>query len=129
MSQNDLIKFNPRKSKSFFEVFMPYCIERPRNTGDSYLVLNRRYKPVGTLGFWSSGDVEPIRVKIPELESVLPKVATSYNAWPRFCHLYGYTCQVTDYIKGFEAYVKRLKVLSRLKVITSTGETLLFGEY
>ncbi len=103
---------------SFRGVFLPYCLLRQDD--GSYVVCNRRYKPVGnTASEWV--DYEPaVRVRIKGLTAA---VATKLDHAGRDdldrIYLYNDGCIPTDSAANWQAYSVRLAKLAGLKIETA----------
>ena len=102
--------------REFLWTLLPYCLDRQDD--GSYAVLNRSYKPVG---FNTSERVDysahPVCVK---LRGLGPAIARRLS-----CHghddldriyLYHDGCVPTRSPDAMESYLKRLRILARLKV-------------
>lgn len=100
----------------FRKVFLPYCLIRQAN--GSYVVANRRYKPVGMT---NTGLVDyaahPVRVKFKRLTKVTAR-NLSYNGSEDLerISLYDDGCIPTDSAANWTAYSKRLQILAALRV-------------
>lgn len=96
---------------------LPYCVERLKNR--TYVVLNRKYKPVGfSMNNWITYEEHPITflpcASSEELIKSLSWDQTSSNAEKIF--LYADHCKPTDSDKNWSAYSNRLRHLANLKV-------------
>lgn len=97
-------------------VFLPRVLLRQAD--GSYVVCNRRYKPVGlTITEHVDYAQYPVRVKIRGLTKATARLL-SFNGSDnlQLVALYDDTCVPTDSAQNWAAYSARLERLSRLKV-------------
>lgn len=93
----------------------PYCVQRLDD--GRYILLNRRYKPLG----WPGGehvdyDAHPSAAKIRITAATARKL--SYESSPAIDRIYLYNdgCVPTRSAANMRAYLERLAVLMKLKV-------------
>lgn len=95
-------------------IYLPYALERIAD--GRYVVLNRRYKPLGTTapGFV---DYAPHAVHLVGL-SAATAAKLSWNGAPdlEIIWLYNDGCLPTDSPAHWDAYQRRLEVLAHLRV-------------
>jgi hypothetical protein len=103
-------------SADFRQVFLPYCLNRIE--GNKYVVLNRRYHPVGFLARDGEGlEKLPVEVELPEMT---PELAASLS-WKRDpsmdkIYLYNDGSSPKKDAEMLLMYVERLKLMMRLTV-------------
>lgn len=101
-------------TEEFRRVFLPYCIERVE--GHGHVVLNRLYKPLGQ----RSGehvDYAPHAVKFIGLTPAkAEQISHARSAGTDRIHLYADASAPTKSPEDWDAYQKRLKVLSALEI-------------
>lgn len=105
----------------FRQVFLPYCLLRQAD--GSYVVCNRRYKPLGlTLTDHVIYEAHPVRVRF---KGLTPKRAAkiSYRGSEDLDRIYLYNdgCIPTDSAADWAAYSERLRLLAKLKVERTEG--------
>lgn len=95
--------------------FMPYCIQRLKD--GRYIVLNRRYKPLGVqTRVWVDYDTHPsaARMKITKAKAV--KMSWKGSDDLAEIHLYNDGCIPTGSTEHLTAYAKRLLVFMNLVI-------------
>lgn len=101
----------------FRKLFFPYCLERQAD--GAYLVLNRRYLPVGCTGSqWVEHEGFAVRFKFKRALTAAQVVALSFdrNPAPERIYLYGDGCAPTSSAAAWLAYSQRLARLARYQV-------------
>lgn len=102
---------------SFRWVFLPYCLLRQDD--GSYVVTNRRYKPVGMV---TTAHVDymahPVRVKFKRLTAATArKLDYAGRDDLERIYLYNDGCLPTDSQAHWQAYSARLQILAKLQVV------------
>lgn len=103
----------------FRQVFFIYCLQRQED--ESYVALNRRYKPVGlTSTEWVEYESFPVRFRFKRALSKLQIEALSYkrDPSPECIYLYGDGCVPTSSPSAWAAYAARLERLAGFAVMT-----------
>jgi hypothetical protein len=100
----------------FRSVFLPYCLDRQPD--GKYVVLNRKYKPVG---FLTKDHIEysdyPICVKFKGLgEVTAAKISFNGDSNMDRIYLYNDGCIPTNSSEYMDDYLRRLEVLAKLAV-------------
>jgi hypothetical protein len=100
----------------FRSVFLPYCLDRQPD--GRYVVLNRKYKPVG---FLTKDHIEysdyPVCVKFKGLgEVTAAKISFNGDSNVNRIYLYNDGCIPTNSSEYMADYLKRLEILSKLTV-------------
>lgn len=103
-------------AEELFKQFFPYCIQRLKSGG--WIVLNRRYKPLGQPGHaWVDYESHPSAVKFARMS-----IATARKlSWkpipddkvPETIHLYKGSLTPDD--PGMSEYLERLARLAKIK--------------
>lgn len=94
--------------------FFPYCIQRLKD--GRYILLNRRYKPLGWPGTdWVDYDAHPSAVKIRVSAATAMKLSWKGSGDAEVIHLYNDGCIPTASAAHMLAYLERLAVLMKLK--------------
>lgn len=104
-------------TSSFRWVFLPYCLIQQAD--GSYVVVNRRYKPVGlTQTDFVRYEDFPVAVRFARKLSAAQIRAISYSGDtdPGRIYLYNDGCIPTDSDANWTAYSKRLQRLADLKL-------------
>lgn len=94
-------------------VFLPYCLQLQDD--GMYLVLNRRYKPVGiTRTDWVDYGEYPVRVRFKrKLSAAQVKALSARGSEDATCiYLYNDGCIPTDSAAHWQAYSARLQRLA-----------------
>lgn len=102
--------------ENFRTAFMPYCLQR--RADGNYVVLNRNYKPVGTVTTdWVRYEDFPA-IKGRHITAALA-AKLSHKASRDLDHIYLYDdgCIPTNSTKAMDSYLRRLSLLAKLKVI------------
>lgn len=97
----------------FRQVFLPYCLQRQED--GSYVVLNRRYKPVGiTRTDWVDYAQYPVSVKLKRALSAAQIAALDCEGRTNLDRIYLYNdgCVPTDGAAHWGAYSDRLRRLA-----------------
>lgn len=106
-------------------IYFPYCLQELKDK--SWVVLNRNYKPVGsgTTEFVEYEDVIQDRMRIARITPAQAK-KISYKGeidgtvtGDRTIYLYNDGCIPTSSEKDMAAYLKRLAVLMKLKLVAN----------
>ena len=102
---------------NFNAVYMPYCLQKQED--GRYAVLNREYKPVGFITRECiKYDDYPVCAEIvgigPAMARKLSYKGSEDTDW---IHLYNDGCNPCDGAGEMEAYLKKLELLSRLKLV------------
>jgi|SRR5690606_18048821 len=94
---------------------MPYCLQKqPDNT---WVILNREYKPLGFLGGLHNYGDYPIAMNIQGLTArVADKISCNPNPDPNCIYLYNDGCVPTHSDDNMADYLRRLAVLGPLKL-------------
>lgn len=96
-------------------IFLPYCIKRL--TDGRYIILNRRYKPLGTFtNEYIVYETHPSAAHIDITESIAKKLSHDHSDDMNVIQLYSDACIPTDSDKHLRAYSDRLAVLMQLGV-------------
>jgi hypothetical protein len=96
-------------------IFLPYCIKRL--TDGRYIILNRRYKPLGTLtNDYVIYETHPSAAHIDITKSIAKKLAHDNSDDINDIYLYSDGCIPTNSDKHLRAYSERLAVLMQLGV-------------
>lgn len=100
----------------FRSVFLPYCLDRQPD--GRYVVLNRKYKPVG---FLTKDHIEysdyPICVKFKGLgEVTAAKISFNGDSNMDRIYLYNDGCIPTNSSEYMADYLRRLEILAKLAV-------------
>jgi hypothetical protein len=100
----------------FRSVFLPYCLDRQPD--GRYVVLNRKYKPVG---FLTKDHIEysdyPICVKFKGLgEITAAKISFNGDSNMDRIYLYNDGCIPTNSSEYMADYLRRLEILAKLAV-------------
>ena len=102
----------------FRQVFLPYCLMR---LGDgSYVVLNRRYKPVGiSVTDWVDYETYPVKVRFKRALSAaqIARLDCKGRADGDRIYLYNDGCVPTHSHADWQAYSERLERLAAYKVL------------
>jgi len=98
------------------QLLFPYCLQR-RDAGQ-YVVLNRRYKPVGfTTGDWVTYEDYPVLLKLKGLgPATAAKLSWDGSSDLDRIYLYNDGCIPTDSAAHWTDYAARLKLLAKLHV-------------
>lgn len=97
-------------------LFLPYCLMRQDD--GSYVVTNRRYKPIGiTRADWVSYEEYPVRVRFKRLTVATAKALdhAGRDSLERI-YLYNDGCIPTESDANWTAYSRRLQRLAGLQV-------------
>ena len=93
----------------------PYCVQRLKN--GRYIVLNRRYKPLGVLSNeFVDYESHPSSVSIRMTKATAMKLSWKGSDNVDVIHLYNDGCIPTNGAAHMTAYTKRLAVLMSIKV-------------
>jgi hypothetical protein len=100
----------------FRSVFLPYCLDRQPD--GRYVVLNRKYKPVG---FLTKDHIEysdyPVCVKFKGLgEVTAAKISFNGDSNMDRIYLYNDGCIPTNSSQYMADYLRRLEILAKLTV-------------
>lgn len=100
----------------FRSVCLPYCLKKIEN--EKYVVLNREYKP---LGFKTREHIVyedyPIMIRFKRLTSeMIRKISCDGNPDKKEIFLYNDGCIPTVSQENMNNYLKRLELLSKLKL-------------
>lgn len=99
---------------------LPYCLHK--SSDGRWLVLNRNYKPLGTLSQeWVDYDTHPARLKLhPRTVAAIAKAATNVISDkagnPEVIYFYDDGCIPTDSTPNWNAYSKQLSRVMHAKV-------------
>ncbi|MFA7278620.1 MAG: hypothetical protein WC100_00830 [Sterolibacterium sp.] len=95
----------------------PYCLQRLKD--GRYIILNRRYKPIGNQGTnWVDYETDPTVVKIRMTKATAKKLSWKGSEDVEVIHLYNDGCIPTNGAAHMTAYCKRLAILMALKIKT-----------
>jgi hypothetical protein len=95
-------------------IFLPYCLQRLAD--GRYIILNRRYKPLGVQSTeWVTYETHPSVIHLPITSSIAKKMSWSGSEDTNAIYLYNDGCVPTDEAKHMRAYSDRLEVLMKLK--------------
>jgi hypothetical protein len=101
---------------TFRELFLPYCLDRQAD--GRYAVLNRRYKPVGTMTD-SRERVEytdPYLVTLRDMtEDACTALSVDGSQDPARIYLYNDRSAPTTSPEAWQAYSARLELLARMR--------------
>lgn len=95
-------------------VFLPYCLARQDD--GSYVVCNRRYKPVGiTRTDWVDYNEYPVRVRFKRTlsDAQIAKLDAKGRIDPACIYLYTDACVPTASAQAWADYSDRLQRLAR----------------
>lgn len=102
---------------NFQYAHLPYCLQKQKD--GSYIALNREYKPIG---FYTDEHVDyglyPIAVKFKGL-TAKTAARVSYKNSPNLeaIYLYNDSCVPHFSKKDMAAYLDRLAILAKLKIV------------
>jgi hypothetical protein len=101
-------------STDFLAVFFPYCIEKQRD--DSWVVLNRQYKPVGfNTSEYISYEKFPVFAKLKGIGlTVAKKLSYSGEVSGDRIYLYNDGCVPSHSKENITAYLEKLAILAKL---------------
>ena len=107
-------------STDFRAVYFPYCIEK--QSDGTWVVLNRQYKPVG---FNTSDFIEyenyPVSAKLNGIgPGICKKLSYTGQVEGDRVYLYNDGCNPTNSKADMEAYLKKLEILAKLKLVRET---------
>lgn len=105
------------EASEFRQVFLPYCLQRQED--GTYVVLNRRYKPVGiTRTDWVDYAEYPVRVKFKRaLSAAQVAFLDCKGRTDADCiYLYNDGCIPTENAAAWSAYSDRLQRLAAYQV-------------
>lgn len=102
-------------NESLRRAFFPYCLDRQGN--GTYVLLNRRYKPVGiTLTSWVRYDDFPVAVRLRGMRpSVAAKLSVHGDPDVNRIYLYDDATNPEGSAANTRAYMERLAYLMELK--------------
>ncbi len=100
----------------FRTIYFPYCLQQQKD--NKFVVLNRKYKP---LGFFTSeflnNEEFPVLVEFHGLtEKIVMELAVDGSTNKENIYLYNDECVPTNDKKSMEKYLKKLELLSKLKI-------------
>lgn len=100
---------------NFSALFLPYCLQK--QSDGRYVVLNRRYKP---LGFNTLKHIDyeeyPICVKLKEIDSkIAANLSWNGDSNTDSIYLYNDGCIPTNSYENMKNYLKRLEILAKIK--------------
>lgn len=103
------------------EVFLPYCLLRQAD--GSYVVCNRRYKPLGmTVKDWVDYEALPVRIRFKRLTAVTARNLSWCGSEDlERIYLYNDGTVPTDSAANWKAYSARLEILAGLKAEVPEG--------
>ena len=103
-------------STDFRAVYFPYCIEKLPD--DSWVVLNRRYKPVGfNTSDFISYEQYPVSAKLKGIgPAVAKKLSYSNETSGDRIYLYNDGCVPTHSKANMDSYLKKLEILAKLSL-------------
>lgn len=94
--------------------FLPYCIQRLAD--GRYIVLNRRYKPVGSFtSNWVVYEDDPSACNLDITPAVAKRLSWNGSEDTDVIHLYADGCLPEDFPEHLQAYAARLQVFMTLK--------------
>jgi hypothetical protein len=98
----------------FRAVYFPYCIEK--QSDDSWVVLNRQYKPVGfNTSEFIKYEEYPVSAKLSGISpGVMKKLSYSGSAEGGRVYLYNDECNPVNSKQDMDAYLKKLVILAKL---------------
>jgi hypothetical protein len=103
-------------------LYFPYCLQRRKDK--LWVILNRNYKPVGTLNDeWSDYDALPANMCIKNVSGAqAKKLSYSGDSDNSHCiYLYNDGCVPTNSQADMDAYLVRVAVLMKLKTSNANG--------
>lgn len=96
-------------------IFLPYCLKRLED--GRYIILNRRYKPLGVGGNeWVVYETHPSAGNIKITPAIARKLSWKGSDDVDFIHLYSDSCIPADSDVHLRSYSERLSVLMQLGV-------------
>jgi hypothetical protein len=96
-------------------VFLPYCLQRLAD--GRYIVLNRRYKPLGVqTREWVDYDTHPSAARMKITAATARKLSWKSSDDVAVIHLYNDGCVPDAGADHLDAYAKRLAVFMKLPV-------------
>lgn len=99
----------------FRAVFLPYCLERQKD--GRYVVLNRRYKPLGFMtSDWVDYGKQPIAAKLRLPKNLIAKLSCNTPADPAKFWLYNDDSIPTRSAANMRAYQAKIALLAKLKI-------------
>lgn len=107
----------------FRQVFLPYCLIRTAE--GEYVVVNRRYKPVGlTLDTFVNYDDYPVKVRFKRALSKAQIASLDCKGRDGGDRIYLYNdgCRPTASAADWKAYSERLQRLAGYRVLHDSGE-------
>lgn len=104
----------------FRAIYLPYCIQKQKD--GSWVILNRRYKPVG---FNTSDYIEyekyPVSANIENIsQAILRKLSYTGEISGDTVYLYNDGCVPTDNKKDMVSYLKKLEILAKLTIFRAS---------
>lgn len=110
-----LAKESPVKSEYRARwVFLPYCIQRLAD--GRYIVLNRRYKPLGSFtSEWVTYENDPSACAMTITPEIAKRLSWNGSEDTDVIHLYADGCLPEDSAEHLRAYAERLSVFMTLK--------------
>jgi hypothetical protein len=107
---------NENNITALYRIALPYCIQKQED--GSYVVLNRKYKPIG---FLTEERLDygkyPIQVRFKGLkEKTIRRISVDGDPDDGAIYLYGDGSKPTQSAKNMRDYLERLSVLMSLKV-------------
>lgn len=97
------------------KTFFPYCLDRLSD--GRYIVLNRKYKPLGVSDdAWVEYENHPTAVKLNLTKSIISKLSVKPDPDEDRIYLYNDATNPTLSKENWDAYAKRLETLAKLTV-------------
>ena len=102
---------------TFSSVFLPYCLDRQLD--GRYVVLNRRYKPIGfTAAEWVEYADYPVLISFENLDSdTVTRLSVDASGELDRIYLYNDATNPKTSDANMRAYLERLAILGRLRVL------------
>ena len=98
-------------------VFLPYCIHRLAD--GRYIVLNRRYKPLGSFtAQWVKYEDDPSACALNITPEAAKRLSWKGSDDTEVIHLYSDACLPEESADHLRAYSERLQVLMKLRAST-----------
>jgi hypothetical protein len=99
-------------------IFLPYCIKRLAD--GRYIILNRRYKPLGKFGNeWVIYETDPSAANIEITPAIAKKLSCKNSDDVDVIYLYSDACIPTDSDEHLRSYSARLSVLMQLGAVAN----------
>ena len=96
-------------------IFLPYCLKRLED--GRYIILNRRYKPLGvSSNEWVAYETHPSTANIEITPAIARKLSWKGSDDIDVIHLYSDGCIPTVSAEHLRSYSERLSVLMQLGV-------------